>query len=325
MLPSASIDYLLYYVLKYYERKWVMRLKKRSESVELLTMRSLNVRMSLSNKEKFQYLNLEKGYEGEIMFDFMLEDLQEERYILEDLLFEINGSYFQIDTLVITQGVIYLLDIKNYQENCYFDSDKLYAVDTGQEYKNPLDQLKRSTTLFRQLLQKTNQNYLIEPYLIFINPEFTLYQVPPNLPIILPTQVPQFVKDLNNTPSIVNEGHKKLAQLLISLHKTKNPFAFIPKYEYKHLRKGVYCKVCKSFEIKKKNLDFVCGKCGEHERIELAILRNTKEMILLFPDKKITTQSIFEWCNVDINKKTIRRVLKKHFTAKGTTSDTYFE
>lgn len=79
MLPSASIDYLLYYVLKYNERKWVMRLKKRSESVELLTMRSLNVRMSLSNKEKFQYLNLEKGYEGEIMFDFMLEDLQEER------------------------------------------------------------------------------------------------------------------------------------------------------------------------------------------------------------------------------------------------------
>jgi hypothetical protein len=302
-----------------------MLLKGRTESDELLKYRYLNMRMELTEKEKFKYTNLEKGYEGEKKFDLLTEKLQEDRYFINDLLLEVNNSYSQIDSFIISQGVIHLLDIKNFYGDCYLESDKLYAVTTGREYMNPITQLNRSATIFRKLLQNHKLNYLVDPYVIFINPEFTLYQAPMNQPIILPTQVNRFLYDINKTPSKLNEDHMKLAQKIISLHQTKNPYTIFPKYDYNQLQKGIYCIACGSFHILIKNYDFVCGKCGEHEKIESAILRNVKEFILLFPEGKITTQSIYEWCKVDLNKKTVCRILKKNYTAFGNTRDTYFE
>jgi hypothetical protein len=302
-----------------------MLLKGRAESHELMIMRSLNTRMELTEKEKFYYLNLEKGYKGEVEFDLLAESLQEERFIINDLLLEVNKSYFQIDNLIISQGVIHLLDIKNYQGDCYLKSDKLYSVTTEREYKNPVDQLKRSATLLRQLLQNHKQNYLVDSSVIFINPEFTLYQAPLDQPIILPTQVNRFFRDLNKTSSKLNEGHKKLAQTLISLHQPKNPYTVLPHYNYDQLQKGIYCKTCNSFLVSIKNYDFLCKKCGGHEKIERAILRSVKEFNLLFPEQKITTQSIYEWCKVDLNRRTFCRILKKNYTTFGNTRDTYYK
>jgi hypothetical protein len=302
-----------------------MLLKSRTESDELLTMRSLNTRMELTEKERSNYLKLEKGYEGEVRFDTMAEILQEERYILNDLLLEVNNSHFQIDSTIVSQGVIYLLDIKNFEGDYYLDCDKFYTVSSGREYKNPLDQLKRSTTLFRQLLQNLKLNYLVESYVIFINQEFTLYQAPMNQPLILPTQVHRFLRDLNKTPSKLNEGHKKLSQQLITLHLPKNPFSSLPEYEYGQLQKGNYCKVCKSFKVTYTNYYLACEKCGGHEKLEHAILRNVKEFMLLFPERNMTTQSIYEWCNIDLNQKTICRILKKNYTAFGNTRETYYK
>lgn len=302
-----------------------MILKERTESDELLAMRYLNSRMELIEKDKYRYLSIEKGYEGEVNFDLLTKNLLEERYILNDLLLEANNSTFQIDSMVISQGVIHLLDVKNFEGDCYFESDKFISVTSGREYNNPITQLNRSTTLFRQLLQNLKLNYLVESSIIFINPEFTLYQAPMNLPIVLPTQVNRFIKNLNHTPSTLNDRHNQLAQKLLSLHQTKNRFAVLPKYEYEGLEKGIYCRNCGSFLVSKKVNDFVCRKCGEIEKIELTILRNVKEFKLLFPDRKITTQSIYDWCKTDVSKKTICRVLKKNFTALGNTSDTYYK
>ncbi|MEH7252637.1 nuclease-related domain-containing protein [Neobacillus niacini] len=281
--------------------------------------------MKLTEQEKFRLLNLEKGYEGEVKFDQLAEGLHEERYIINDLLLEVNNSYFQIDTLIISQSEIHLLDIKNFEFDCYLESENLYSVTTDHEYKNPIDQLKRAKTLLRQLFRILKLNYLIEAFVIFINPEFTLYQAPKDLPIILPTQVNRFLLNINNTSSKLNEGHKNLAETLISLHQTKNPYTILPKYTYEQQQKGFYCKICNSFLVSIKKYDLVCSKCGVHEKIEQAILRNVKEFVLLFPDRKITTQNIYEWCKADLNKRTIRRVLKKNYTSFGNTRETYYE
>jgi hypothetical protein len=302
-----------------------MLLRGRSETDELLVMRFLNIRMELNAKDKFHYLNLEKGYEGEVKFDQLLENLQEDRYIINDLLLQVNNSYFQIDTLIISQGTIHLLDIKNYEGDCYLESDKLYAMTNGREYKNPINQLNRSASLFRQLLQNLMLNYLLEASVIFINSEFTLYQAPRDQPIIFPTQINRFLNDLNKTPSKLNDGHRKLAQKLISLHQTKNPFSYVPEYNYDQLQKGFYCATCNSFMVSLNNKELVCEKCGGHEKIEHAILRNVGEFKLLFPDRKVTTQSIYEWCRVDLCKKTFCRILKKNYITFGKTRSTYFK
>lgn len=302
-----------------------MLIRGRSESNELKILRSLNIRMKLTEKDMFHYSNLEKGYEGEVKFDLLAENLQEERYILNDLLLEVNGSYFQIDTLIISQGIIHLLDVKNYEEDYFLETDKLYKLPSKNECKNPVIQLKRSETLFRQLLQKHKLNYLVEASVVFINSEFTLYQAPMDQPIILPTQVNCFMEKINKLPSKLNEGHKRLAHLLISLHQTKNPFTLLPPYDYDQPHKGIFCAYCHSFLVSIKNNDLVCGKCGGHEKIESAVLRSTEEFKLLFPDRKVTTESIFDWCKVDIGKKRIRRILKRNYSSFGTTKNSYYE
>jgi len=315
------------YKMSSYKKKGrrAMLLKERTESEELLVLRSLNRRMVLTEKEKFRYINLEKGYEGELKFDLLANQLQEEKFIINDLLLEVNNSQFQIDSLIITHSFIHLLDIKNFEGDYYLESDRLFSVTTNREYKNPVNQIDRSATLLRMLLQKLQQNYLIQASVIFINPEFTLYQAPRDIPIILPTQVNRFLKDFDKTPSTLNDGHKKLAQRLISLHQTKNRYTVLPAYHYDHLEKRTYYNHCGSFQIAKKRNVFICEKCGEQERLELAILRSAKEYKLLFPERRLTTTGIYEWCKVDLSKKTICRILQKHFSVFGHTSDTYYE
>lgn len=302
-----------------------MLLKERTESPELLAMRYLNSRMELADKDKFRYYSLEKGYEGEVKFDLLAKDLLEERYILNDLLLEANNSTFQIDSMIISQGVIHLLDIKNFEGDFYFESDKLLSVNSRREYNNPITQLNKCTTHFRQLLQSHKLNFLVEPSVIFINPEFTLYQAPMNLPIILPTQVNRFIRNLNQIPSTLNDRHKQLAQKILSLHQTKNRFATVPEYEYGGLQKGITCLKCKSLTIAVHGKKFICWKCSHEENINDAVLRSVKEFILLFPERTITTNAIYDWCKVVDSKRKIRNVLEKNYKKVGVHQWTIYE
>jgi len=302
-----------------------MFLKERTESDELLKMRYLNTRMELNKDEKRHYYNLEKGYEGEVNFDRKAEILEEERYVLNDLLFKVGSAHFQIDTILISQEVIRLLDVKNFEGDFCLENNIFYAMKSDREYKNPIEQLNKSTSQFRQLLQSLKLNYLVEGFVIFINPDFTLYNAQKDQPIIFPNQVHRFLNSINHAPSKLNSNHQRLAQQLLSLHLTKNPFSLVPAYRYEQLQKGIYCKCCRSFSVHLVNNSFVCERCGGHEKMEEAILRNVKEFRLLFPERKFTTTSIYEWCNVELSKRTFCRVLKRNFTGFGKKSGTYYE
>jgi hypothetical protein len=170
-----------------------MLLNPCSETKELLILRSLNSRLNLSTKEKQYYINLEKGYEGEKKFEKLLENQLSDFLILSDLLLEKNNTVFQIDSTLIFQKKIHLFEVKNYEGDFYIEKDIWYSR-SGTEINNPLEQLKRSESLFRRLLQDLRLTLPVEAHLIFINPEFTLYQAPMNLPIILPTQLNHFIK-----------------------------------------------------------------------------------------------------------------------------------
>ncbi|WP_316569687.1 nuclease-related domain-containing protein [Neobacillus sp. YIM B06451] len=302
-----------------------MFLKNRTEPEELLILKHLNKRMELTPNDRKRLTNLQRGFEGEVQFDNLAKNIIEERYILNDLRLEVNNSELQIDSFIISQGITYLLDVKNFYGDFYIEGDQLFSIKTGEEYKNPLDQLKRSALLLRQLFNYYNFNFLIEPYVIFVNPEFTLYQAPMDHPFILPTQNNRFIRELNETPSRLNEGHKKLAQTLLSLHQPKNRFQKLPEYRYEQLKKGMLCKKCGCFFSKIDHRNLVCENCGELEKIESAILRNTEEFKLLFPERKVTTSGIEEWCRIDLSNRTFRRVLKKHYPWIGNTKDTYFK
>jgi len=303
-----------------------MAYKPRSESKELIILRSLNTRMTLPEKDRQHYFSLKKGYEGELMFDVLTEKLQCECYILNDLLFKVNNTTFQIDSLIIVAKTICLYEVKNYEGDYFYDAstDTLYKK-PKKEYTNPLHQLNRSESLLRQLLQNIGYYFPIEAQVVFINPEFTLYQAPLDKPFIFPTQVNNYMKKLDTTPSILNGKHKMLADKLISLHIEENPYTTLPPYEYEQLRKGITCELCNSFSISVHGKKCVCGDCGHEELVGAAVLRSVREIKLLFPDRKITTNLLFDWCRVIECKKTISRLLEKNYRKIGIHQWTYYE
>jgi hypothetical protein len=252
----------------------------------------------------------------------MLDNLSGDWIILNDLLLECKNTLFQIDTLLISQKTIYIFEVKNYEGDYVVNGD-IWSTTTGNEIKNPLLQLKRCESLLRQLLQKFELNFSIEAYLIFINPDFTLYQTPLNLPIIFPTQLTRFMKKLNMSSAKLNERHSNFADQLVSEHLKESPYSHLPDYDYEQLKKGITCISCNFFLVVDER-NIVCDKCGIKVDIESSILRSVEEFKLLFPDKKVSTNNIHEWCKVIESKKVIRKILSKKFILTGHGKYSYF-
>ncbi len=302
---------------------YAMILKHRTKPDELILLELLDKRSELSSKD-MQYLsNQKKGYEGEVRFDTLTEQLQCECLLLNGLLLEVNNTTFQIDTLTLINGKTHFYEIKNYEGDYYYEANKLFKK-PKHEVSNPLLQLSRSETLLNQLLRNHGCHLPIDASVVFINPSFTLYQAPLNLPAILPTQINNYMKTLDATPVKINEKQKKIADLLMSLHIAKSPFTKIPNYHYEHLRKGITCGKCDSFSVVVEGRLCRCEECGHKELVADAVIRSANEFMILFPDQKITTNAIYEWCKIVQSKERIRYILSKNFTMVGVRQWSYF-
>lgn len=301
-----------------------MILKERTKPEELVILQALQPRMELEEKDAQYLWTLEKGYEGEVQFDHWFTNHRVESLIINDLLLEVNGTLFQIDSFVITQDRLHLFEVKNLEGDYYLDGDKFKTV-AGKETKNPLHQLSRAESLLKQLLKELGFYIPLEPHLVFINPEFALLQAPLKSTIILPNQLNRFMDKMNRTSSKLNNKHTKLAEALMSLHITKSPYSKVPGYDIDRLRKGVICGECGGMMESLGRNKFICMHCESQEYIESVVIRTANNYQLLFPERKVTTAALYEWSDARIPPKTIRRVLKSHFSPKGECSSTYYE
>jgi hypothetical protein len=293
-----------------------MILKTREEPLELKLLRSLNNRMKLSEKEVNYLISLEKGFKGEQMYDLWLEkDLLGEWIVINDLLIDYKSSLFQIDSLLISSRKLYLFNVKNYEGDFYIEGNRWYSP-SGSEIKDPLLQLDRSESLLRQFLVDLGFGTQMESLLIFINPEFHLYQAPLKLPAIFPSQLNRFMNKLNMSTSKIKLRDINFAKKLVTFHIEDNPYSRLPEYSFGKLKKGIICAVCNSFFSKCSYNTLVCSKCGFIEDVNLAVMRSVEEYQLLFPDVRITVNSVQEWCRIITNKNTIRKTLSENFILK---------
>ncbi|WLD93163.1 nuclease-related domain-containing protein [Alkalihalobacillus sp. AL-G] len=288
-------------------------------------MRSLNARMTLSEKESNYYWNIEKGFQGELKFDKWLITLPNNCLVLNDLLLEMNNSVFQIDTTLIFKGAIYPIDVKNYGGDSYVEGDRWYNKNSKKEIKNPLQQLNRSESLFRQLIKELGYQSPIETYLVFVNPDFYLYQAPIDPTFIFPTQINRFIDNLSKKPPTITKNQIKLAHQIRSLHSENSRFTRIPEYSYEQLEKGILCPSCHTFFSELKKSTLICKSCGCKEHITSAVLRTANELSLLFPDKNITISLMHDWCNIIKSRTTIRSILTKNYKLVSCGKSSYYD
>lgn len=288
------------------------------ETKELKVLRLLNARMDLSLEDQQYYMNLEKGYDGEKYFDSLIRPVQNNFLVLNDLLLKHNNTTFQIDSTFIFQNKLSFYDVKNFEGDYHYIDEKIYLKGQRTEILNPMNQLGRASSLLQQLLRSHGYQMQVEGFVVFINPQFTLYEAPINKPFIFPTQLNRFIKQLSETPAKLTMKHKKLAHLLKSLHLSESPYSQIPDYSYEELKKGMLCRYCHSLSIKIVSRWFcTCNICGVTERIDDVVLHAVEELRLLFPDKKLTTNLVYDWCKIVPSKRAIKRILDNHFQLIG--------
>lgn len=290
--------------------------KARFVSHELHVYRQLDARLELDEKNKDHYERLEKGYLGELMFDQFTDRMGEERYFLKDLLLEANNSVTQVDSTMLVERAVNLFEVKNYEGEYVYDSGKFYLLN-GDEIKNPFEQLGRIESAFRRYIRNLGYNFPIESYLIFVNPEFTLYQAPKNSSIILPTQMNRFITKLDGIPSKLNLKHEVLADKLAAAHLCKNPYSRFPVYDFGSLKKGMLCKNGHFGTVSVKGNKLTCEICDCIEDLDAAVIRAVKELRLLLPEIKITRPLAMEWCQIVDSKKIFYRILKQLFEKDG--------
>lgn len=284
----------------------------------------LEKRTTLSVDQQRSLHRMSAGYNGELQFFKLLQnDLQCEPILLFDLLLEVNGSECQIDCLLIFQNELILIEIKNYQGDFFIDNNNWYTL-SREEIKNPLYQLSRTELLLKQILKQHQLSISIKPFLVFIHPEFQLYQAPLNIPIIFPTQLKRFIQKLQNTPCRIHKHHQNIAQLLKSKHKITSSYETSHIYDYTHLRKGVTCGKCSGLMEMYESNDMCCPKCKSIVHFEQAIMGNVFDFHTLFPNEKITVKIISEWTNYPVSHYKIWKVLSKYLQSFNKGRSSYY-
>ncbi|WP_084172024.1 nuclease-related domain-containing protein [Atopococcus tabaci] len=300
-----------------------MILKTRTKSVTHRVYELLHHRMNLSAKEKRDYENQVKGFEGELQFDSFMKPYHESGIVLNGLNLS-NGDYeFQVDSCIVLNDVLYLYEVKNYSGSYYYKDGQIYSQ-SGYLLLSPLGQTDRSMVHFHNKLRSLGFRVQIKPYVVFVHPDFFVHSFPPNDSFLFPNQLHAHFKHMFSQGGQETIKETRLANQILALHNENYRPKNLPEYRWEDLRKGILCPECFSFEHADTRQTCFCVACGHKETIADAILRSAKEIWLLFSDMRLTTNLVWEWCGGIYSKERIRIVLKKNFQSHLSRRMTYY-
>lgn len=299
-----------------------MAFKERTKSKQLRTYEILSQRRSLEKEDYYYSLNHKKGHEGECRYDKLTVKLEPNCIILNDLQLEVRHSSFQVDALLLFSDKIILAEIKNYEGVHQWGKEK-FTKQSGLTLENPSMQLQKTKVRLEMLLQEMGYSVRVDAVVVFINPEFTLLGAPYDETFILPSQISEHFRELQNLATQQpNKKMKKLAEELVKRHITDYPSKRL-EYDYEKIEKGINCPVCGFLAKKYAGRSHVCGSCGEKMSIKKAISKSISDYHFLFPNEKITTKRLADWCCAD-NKDRVYIVLKQEWQPVGSQSGRYY-
>lgn len=304
-----------------------MIFKERKKPYRLKVMECLANRMNLSRDNRNKLHNWNKGYTGEVLrFDPLTNQLTCDGLVLNDLYLEVKGKSCQLDAVLITEQEFTIYEVKNFEGEYYYQNGKMYHGRTRKEVFDPVYQVRNAESIVRQLVDQLGYQLTVKKYIVFVNPNFTLFEAPRDNGLILPTMIDAHFAAVNEISNPLSSTHYQFAEELKTMHKEDNSLHNVPYYDDELLKKGVTCVQCGRFVTRfTKKRSCTCNHCGKEELVSHTILRLARECKLLFPNQKITVSLILKWSNYQISACRIRYVLNKHLKVKGVHKWTYYE
>jgi hypothetical protein len=257
------------------------------------------------------------GYWGELALANYMKELPQENYlILHDLELKLHNIYFQIDTLLISQTHILIIEAKNISGTLYFDNvfNQLLRKNqdgTEESFEDPRIQCRRLQSLLRRWLILHQRHLLPIDYLIFFKSanKTILKTSGTGTDLTRICKGRDLFSKIEDTEKrfqqvkIQASKRNEIAQFLLSQH-TPKPIDILQEYNLTvtDLVLGVPCPNCTHIPMHYQTGKWICPKCGSTSK-EAHIEALIDYFLLIKPT--ITNrecQTIFHIPNSDISR-----------------------
>ncbi|MFD1037230.1 nuclease-related domain-containing protein [Virgibacillus byunsanensis] len=207
-----------------------------------------------------------KGYIGELQVDYHLDHLAKRYTILKDVYMRIHGKNVQMDTVVIAEHTIFIIDSKNYDGTITFDTilNQLTRNDgmkeTGFEY--PITQIENQQLQLQNWLLDHNLPNIPVHFFIAISDPSTIIKVIGDQQAVAKVvghgaRIPRMI--LNKDEEIAQTGSPKLQVSkigkMILAECREFDIDIMGQYKVKKLLPGVQCMECGYL-----GMDWIYGK-----------------------------------------------------------------
>ena len=250
------------------------------------------------------------GISGEKSLNFPLSFLDDKRFLIyHDLRLFDGVHYFQIDTLVVTQHYLLILEVKNISGTLMFDpafNQLIRISDTKEEaFPNPLTQVERQRSQLRALLQKINIPEVPIETLIVVANRRAVLKATEEVQFIsskvirneyLPTKVKLLDKQYGEERLTVKEV-RKIGRTLVKLHEPLDRDV-LKRFSISQdeLIVGVACPACARLAMLRLHGRWFCERCGTYSRN--AHLKALQDYALLV-SREITNQEARRFLRMD--------------------------
>lgn len=272
------------------------------------------------------------GYRGELQLDYHLKFISQDKnmMILHDLRLEIDGRYFQIDSLVLTPYVVILLEVKHIAGIYTLDSrfDQAIRKFEGKEeaFSHPVTQVERQKKqLLRWLTKMKIPSIPITTLVVMTNRSTILNTFSPHEKynnVIRVENVEERILSLLTSYRKEHLSFKQVRKVSALLVKKHEPLIALPVEIYgisrEEIKTGVRCPECRHLPMLRKYGHWQCPKCGgkSKDAHESALLDYS-----LLLGHKITNRQVREFLHLESRKTALKILQSMNLPSTGTTNN----
>ncbi|MCM3788860.1 NERD domain-containing protein [Domibacillus indicus] len=256
---------------------------------------ALDNRLIRPRKEvKEELARCEAGLEGERKLLYYLSEIEGSARVLHDirLPFSTGYTHLQMDTVVITQQMIFILDAKHFSGRLVFDRLTRQLRRGNVTYNDPITQVVRHK---RGLEQWLDQPIPIMAAVVLTHPNVRIEITPPDAfdhsLILYAQEIPAKVHDfLQDKQTILTKPQVyKIASELERHNKPYDPDIMKQfQIELGHLYTGIQCPYCRCWSVERVKRRWLCRKCSTS--LKNPHLPALKEYVRLFGTKAVNKQ-----------------------------------
>lgn len=300
-----------------------MILTERKVPFELMYMRAFSRRVEMNSKDARTLSVLESGYEGEVHYDKVLEEIGHESLIVfRDIYVKAGDAVAQFDSIVIDGNSVTVNEIKNYS-GIYSYNDGQWFSGKFEVTEDAISQLKRAMGKLKKIKYESKMDFDVSGKIIFPNLDlqFDCDDERARSLVVMRNQLKEYLKSFRS--SGVSEQSKEIARVIYRKI-IDNPY-FDKSADITDLKRGLYCSSYGGFDLDIQKYYVYCRRCKCRESKESHIIRVFSDFQALFRHEKMTRQKLQLLLDDQVGERMLQRMLKKYCESCSTGAATYYK